>query len=275
MPPPLERSDHRPARRRTELQRVELRKAPTAFEPERTARRALPCPLSAAQPSALTLGARGHHIEELSDSRLIAQAVWRPHEDDAERPQRMFGSESPGGEARARARDDDRRIDPERVHVRRQVGSELLDPVARVRPVGVAMPALGGRECVDRQREMWEHALERPPRVQKGVKEDDRDARLVALLHVRQLEAGRELDRVDAAASWPPAPIVARRATPGDRRRALMDAARPRFRSRRLAKASATAPFTFGLDDEQSSRSSIPRRPLGEQTQEPPYRRLS
>jgi hypothetical protein len=66
----------------------------------------------------------------------------------------MVGGESPRGEASARARDDDRRLEPNRVHERHQVGGELLNAVAGGGPVGIAVAALGHREGVDRPREM-------------------------------------------------------------------------------------------------------------------------
>jgi hypothetical protein len=77
----------------------------------------------------------------------------------------MLSSEALRGEARAGASDDHRPLQPDRLHERHDVRGELLDLVTRGRAIGVAVTPLGHREGVDRPREMWQHALERPPRV--------------------------------------------------------------------------------------------------------------
>ena len=127
-----------------------------------------------------------HPLEKLGDGRFLAQAPRRADQHHAEGPLGMVEGEALRDVAAARRPGDQRRLEPDGVHEPGYVAAEVLEPVPRRRPVGIAVTALRRHERVDGRGEVPEQALEVPARLDVGVEEHDRNAGLVTLLHVRQ-----------------------------------------------------------------------------------------
>jgi hypothetical protein len=115
--------------------------------------------------------------------------------DEAECAGGLLECEAAGGVRSAGRAHQQGGIELQRVHERGDVGHQVGRSISARRALGVPVPALAGRERVEPIRQVFQNPLERAPRVEVGVQQQDRHAGAVPLLDVLQGHAGGKASR--------------------------------------------------------------------------------
>jgi hypothetical protein len=116
------------------------------------------------------------------------------NQDEPERSVWALHGEASGGVGGAGRADQHGGVDSKRVHERSDVGHQVPRPITAARPVRVPVAALAGRKSVEVVRQVFQDPLERAPRVEVGVQQQNGQAGGVPLLDVAQVHAGGQAD---------------------------------------------------------------------------------